>query len=167
MDPKTGELARPDVTPPTGTFSGPHTPTNDQVKKDPRFLAREEMAKRVQEGRSVEEKAFTPDVLNDDGTITPAADAAPEQAGTATPVADVKEPENKQPDTPKTFTQVELDEIVSKMLAKEQRKFERDSARRIAEAVAHVAALGLFRWVEVDVDDVVEHAHSNRHHARH
>ncbi len=73
-------------------------------------------------------------------SVAPAADAAPEQAGTATPVADVKEPENKQPETPKTFTQEELDDILSKRLAKEQRKFERDSARRIAEAVAHVAA---------------------------
>lgn len=68
MDPKTGELAAPQ---PRQVFDTPHTPEKSEVKKTPQFLAREEMAKRVQAERSVEDKSFTPDILDDDGNITP------------------------------------------------------------------------------------------------
>lgn len=78
MDPKTGELAKIDPVIPA-LSSGPHTPTSDDVKKDPRFLARQEMARRVQESRSIEEKAFTPDIMDENGNITPATEAKPEE----------------------------------------------------------------------------------------
>jgi len=57
---------------------------------------------------------------------------APEQAPTAAPVS---EPDNSSPeptptDAPKTFSQEELDAIVGKRLAREQRKWEREQARK-------------------------------------
>ena len=48
--------------------------------------------------------------------------SAPEQVATAAPEAEVSTPEAE---APKTFTQEELDAIVSKRLAREQRKWER------------------------------------------
>jgi hypothetical protein len=62
---------------------------------------------------------------------------APEQAPTAEPVAEeIQAPENEQPteQQTKTFTQEELDAIVGKRLAREQRKWERDQSRRAQEA---------------------------------
>lgn len=57
---------------------------------------------------------------------------APEQAPTAVPAP---EPDNSSPEptpteAPKTFTQEELDAIVGKRLAREQRKWEREQARK-------------------------------------
>ena len=51
---------------------------------------------------------------------------APEQVDTASPVTEEVTPEQKAEETPKTFTQEELDAIVSKRLAREQRKWERE-----------------------------------------
>lgn len=62
-----------------------------------------------------------------------AALAAPESGVTATPETE----DNGAPaeaETPKTFTQEELDAILSKRLAKEQRKWEREQRERAAEA---------------------------------
>ena len=62
---------------------------------------------------------------------------APEQAPTAEPVAEeIQAPENEQPNEQqtKTFTQEELDAIVGKRLAREQRKWEREQTRRVQEA---------------------------------
>ena len=62
---------------------------------------------------------------------------APEQAPTAEPVAvETTAPENEQPteQQSKTFTQEELDAIVGKRLAREQRKWEREQARRAQTA---------------------------------
>lgn len=58
-----------------------------------------------------------------------AAEATPEQVSTAEPVST---PEGEQPEKPeRTFTQKELDEIVSKRLAKESRRAERLAEERV------------------------------------
>lgn len=62
-----------------------------------------------------------------------AAITAPEQAPTAAPAP---EPDNSSPEptpaeAPKTFTQEELDAIVGKRLAREQRKWEREQAQKL------------------------------------
>jgi hypothetical protein len=58
---------------------------------------------------------------------------APEQAPTAEPVAatDNSSPEPTPTEAPKTFTQEELDAIVGKRLAREQRKWEREQAQKL------------------------------------
>jgi hypothetical protein len=57
---------------------------------------------------------------------------APEQAPTAEPVAEPDtSPEPKPAEAPKTFTQEELDAIVGKRLAREQRKWEREQAQKL------------------------------------
>jgi len=56
---------------------------------------------------------------------------APEPEATAAPETAVESPEEQQPT--KSFTQEELDAIVSKRLAREQRKWEREQAQRLAE----------------------------------
>ena len=64
---------------------------------------------------------------------------APEQAPTAEPVAEeTHAPENDQPNEQqtKTFTQEELDAIVGKRLAREQRKWEREQSRKVQTAPA-------------------------------
>jgi hypothetical protein len=69
---------------------------------------------------------------------------APEQVPTAEPVAEeIQAPENEQPteQQSKTFTQEELDAIVGKRLAREQRKWEREQSRRVQEAPAGTAEL--------------------------
>lgn len=58
---------------------------------------------------------------------------APEQEVTATPAPEVETPEDKPAEPSKTFTQEELDAIVGKRLAREQRKWEREQAQRLAE----------------------------------
>lgn len=56
---------------------------------------------------------------------------APEQAPTAEPVAVTDTPPEPTPtDASKTFTQEELDAIVGKRLAREQRKWEREQAQK-------------------------------------
>ena len=54
----------------------------------------------------------------------------PEQEATAAPVAEDTRPEEQTTETTKTFTQEELDAIVGKRLAREQRKWEREQAQR-------------------------------------
>ena len=57
---------------------------------------------------------------------------APEQAPTAAPApeTDNSSPEPTPAEAPKTFTQEELDAIVGKRLAREQRKWEREQAQK-------------------------------------
>lgn len=64
--------------------------------------------------------------------VTSAEVPAPEQVVTATPDPEVQAPEEATPpaEATKTFTQEELDAIVSKRLAREQRKWEREQAQR-------------------------------------
>ena len=69
--------------------------------------------------------------MNDD---TLAALAAPEPDATAAPVPETTTPEGQTTD--KTFSQEELDAIVGKRLAREQRKWEREQAQRVAETQA-------------------------------
>jgi len=59
---------------------------------------------------------------------------APEPEATAAPETVETTPEEQQPS--KTFTQEELDAIVGKRLAREQRKWEREQAQRLAESQA-------------------------------
>ena len=55
---------------------------------------------------------------------------APEQVATAVPETEVIAPEAE---APKTFSQEELDAAIGKRLAREQRKWEREQAQRVAE----------------------------------
>jgi hypothetical protein len=59
--------------------------------------------------------------------------AAPDQELTANPVSEVTTPEEKPAEQVKTFTQEELDAAIGKRLAREQRKWEREQAARLAE----------------------------------
>jgi len=70
--------------------------------------------------------------MNDDNTLTLADAPAPasESEATAAPIAETTRPEDQTTDTPKSFTQEELDAIVGKRLAREQRKWEREQAQR-------------------------------------
>ena len=72
--------------------------------------------------------------MNDDNTLTPAdaPAAASESEATAAPIAETTRPEDQTTETPKSFTQEELDAIVGKRLAREQRKWEREQAQRVA-----------------------------------
>jgi hypothetical protein len=69
--------------------------------------------------------------MNDD---TLAVSTAPEPDATAAPVPETTTPEGQTTD--KTFSQEELDAIVGKRLAREQRKWEREQAQRVAETQA-------------------------------
>jgi hypothetical protein len=66
--------------------------------------------------------------------LTPADAPAPasESEATAAPIAETTRPEDQTTETPKSFTQEELDAIVGKRLAREQRKWEREQAQRVA-----------------------------------
>lgn len=61
---------------------------------------------------------------------------APEQVETASPAPEVLSPEEKPAEASKTFTQEELDAAIGKRLAREQRKWEREQAQRLAQAQA-------------------------------
>jgi hypothetical protein len=67
-----------------------------------------------------------------DEAVTP----APELEATAAPVPEATTPEGQPTETSKTFSQEELDAIVGKRLAREQRKWEREQAQRFAELEA-------------------------------
>ena len=70
--------------------------------------------------------------MNDDNALTPvdALVSMPESEATAAPIAEDTRPEEQTTETTKTFTQEELDAIVGKRLAREQRKWEREQAQR-------------------------------------
>jgi hypothetical protein len=57
---------------------------------------------------------------------------APEQVATAAPEPEIAAPVETQPESPKSFSQEELDAAIGKRLAREQRKWEREA--RQAEA---------------------------------
>ena len=65
-----------------------------------------------------------------------AAEPASEQVATAAPETEIIAPETEQPNEQqsKTFTQEELDAIVGKRLAREQRKWEREQSRKAPPA---------------------------------
>ena len=70
--------------------------------------------------------------MNDENLTAPADAPAPasESEATAAPSAETTRPEDQTTETPKSFTQEELDAIVGKRLAREQRKWEREQAQR-------------------------------------
>ena len=68
----------------------------------------------------------------------PAEVTAPEQVETASPAPEVSSPEEKPTEQAKTFTQEELDAAIGKRLAREQRKWEREQAARLAEVQTKV-----------------------------
>jgi hypothetical protein len=70
--------------------------------------------------------------MNDENLTAPADAPAPasESEATAAPIAETTRPEDQTTETPKSFTQEELDAIVGKRLAREQRKWEREQAQR-------------------------------------
>ena len=72
--------------------------------------------------------------MNDENLTAPADAPAPasESEATAAPIAETTKPEDQTTETPKSFTQEELDAIVGKRLAREQRKWEREQAQRVA-----------------------------------
>jgi len=76
--------------------------------------------------------------MNDDNTLAPVDTpvSMPEQEATAAPVADDTRPEDQTTETPKSFTQEELDAIVGKRLAREQRKWEREQAQKASAPAA-------------------------------
>lgn len=77
---------------------------------------------------------------------------APEQAPTAEPVAEETQAPEDQPteQQTKTFTQEELDAIVGKRLAREQRKWEREQSRKAQEAPQPTVAPSLEQFESVD-----------------
>lgn len=70
-----------------------------------------------------------------------AAVPAPEPEPTAVPEPEAIAPETEEPKPAKVFTQEELDAAIGKRLAREQRKWEREQARRAQEALAAPAEL--------------------------
>jgi hypothetical protein len=72
--------------------------------------------------------------MNDENLTAPVDAPAPmpELEATAAPVADDTRPEEQTTEATKTFTQEELDAIVGKRLAREQRKWEREQAQKAA-----------------------------------
>ena len=77
--------------------------------------------------------------MSDEALELTAVDAAPVTETTAVPVADDTSPVESTTETPKSFTQEELDAIVGKRLAREQRKWEREQAQRLADLEARRA----------------------------
>jgi hypothetical protein len=77
---------------------------------------------------------------------------APEQATTAEPVAEETQAPEDQPTDQQsnTFTQEELDAIVGKRLAREQRKWEREQSRKAQEVPQPTAAPSLEQFESVD-----------------
>ena len=62
--------------------------------------------------------------------VVPAAEPAPEQPTTAVVESEVQTPEAPPEQAPKTFSQEEVDALIGKRLAREQRKWEREQALR-------------------------------------
>lgn len=91
-----------------------------------------------------------------------AVDTAPEQETTAAPDLDVSQPEDANDEAPKTFTQEELDAIVSKRLAREQRKWQREQEHQSVRPKADPSLVGKvisadnFETVEAYADALAE-----------
>ena len=79
--------------------------------------------------------------MTDEVQALAGVDPAPEQAATAAPEAEVSSPEvaeNQGESKPveKVYTQAEIDAMIGKRLAREQRKWEREQAAKLAETQA-------------------------------
>jgi hypothetical protein len=79
-----------------------------------------------------------------------AAVPAPEPELTAVPEPEVTAPETEEPKPAKTFTQEELDAAIGKRLAREQRKWEREQARRQQKTATPAPAPSLEQFESVD-----------------
>ena len=77
--------------------------------------------------------------MSDEALELTAVDAAPDAEATAAPVSDDTQPVESTTEASKSFTQEELDAIVGKRLAREQRKWEREQAQRLADLEARRA----------------------------
>jgi len=89
--------------------------------------------------------------MNDETPNAPAETTvpAPDLVATAAPIAEDTRPEEQTTETTKTFTQEELDAIVGKRLAREQRKWEREQAQKAAPtAPSELPAPDQFESVE-------------------
>jgi hypothetical protein len=75
--------------------------------------------------------------MSDEDQAVAEISPAPEPEATAAPETAVETPEGQQ--HTKTFSQEELDAIVSKRLAREQRKWEREQSQRLQQAQKPVA----------------------------
>jgi hypothetical protein len=83
-------------------------------------------------------------------------DPAPEPIATAVSEPEVSAPEVAEEQQSKTFTQEELDAAIGKRLAREQRKWEREQAQRVAETqtlrAAPVQSVDQFESTEAYAD---------------
>ena len=79
-----------------------------------------------------------------------AAVPAPEPEPTAVPEPEATAPETEEPKPAKVFTQEELDAAIGKRLAREQRKWEREQARRQQETAVPAPAPALENFESVD-----------------
>ena len=71
--------------------------------------------------------------MSDEALELPADDTAPVAEATAAPAPVDTQPDESTTEASKSFTQEELDAIVGKRLAREQRKWEREQAQRLAD----------------------------------
>lgn len=87
-----------------------------------------------------------------------AAEPASEQVATAAPETEIIAPETEQPNEQqtKTFTQEELDAIVGKRLAREQRKWEREQARKPSQPASELPPVDQFESVDAYADALAE-----------
>ena len=87
-----------------------------------------------------------------------AAEPASEQVATAAPETEIIAPETEQPNEQqsKTFTQEELDAIVGKRLAREQRKWEREQSRKAPQAPSELPPVDQFESVDAYADALAE-----------
>lgn len=73
----------------------------------------------------------------EENDIVQTAEAVPEQVTTVVPAVDEPKPESEPKEQqPKTFTQEEVDKLIGKRLAREQRKWEREQAQRVPQQAA-------------------------------
>jgi hypothetical protein len=87
-----------------------------------------------------------------------AAEPASEQVATAAPETEIIAPETEQPNEQqtKTFTQEELDAIVGKRLAREQRKWEREQARKPSQTPSELPPVDQFESVDAYAEALAE-----------
>lgn len=88
--------------------------------------------------------------------VAPAVEPAPEQVETAAPESEgTQEPEATTP--PKTFTQEELDAVVSKRLAREERKWAREQAEKAKVVPVEPPNIESFEDNEAYIEALAEH----------
>jgi len=96
--------------------------------------------------------------MSDEIQTEVAAEPASEQVATAAPETEIIAPETEQPNEQqtKTFTQEELDAIVGKRLAREQRKWEREQSRKTPQPVSELPPVDQFESVDAYAEALAE-----------